>query len=150
MAISGTIPQPFYSPTHPDYASPTSTCGSRCRALSSTGQGLPRADCFRIGNIGDVTPERVRDLLAAMASACYWQGDAMTSMLAQGRICVAAIYDHKLPLQRPCRQLEGDINLGEGRARWWAGQSEAVQAGLAEDSRYAFSIRRSPLLSRSA
>ncbi|MCX7131984.1 aspartate aminotransferase family protein [Aeromonas sp.] len=31
---------------------------------------------------------------------------------------------------------EGDINLGEGRARWWAGQSDGVQAGLAEDSRY--------------
>ncbi|MGL4506328.1 MAG: 2-aminoethylphosphonate--pyruvate transaminase, partial [Aeromonas sobria] len=37
---------------------------------------VSQADCFRIGNIGDVTPERVRDLLAAMASACYWQGDA--------------------------------------------------------------------------
>lgn len=50
----------------------------------------------------------------------------MTCMLAQGR----DLRDDKL------HGSEGDINLGEGRARWWAGQSDLVQAGLAEDSRY--------------
>ncbi len=44
-------------------------------------------------------------------------------------------HDHKLHGSGRADS-EGDINLGEGRARWWAGQSEDVQAGLAEDSRY--------------
>lgn len=66
----------FYSPAHPDYR-----FADFYRRLK--GQGfviypgkVSQADCFRIGNIGDVTPERVRALLAAMASACYWQGGA--------------------------------------------------------------------------
>ena len=44
-------------------------------------------------------------------------------------------HDHKLHGSGRADS-EGDINLGESRARWWAGQSEDVQAGLAEDSRY--------------
>ena len=67
----------------------------------------------------------------------------MTSMLAQGRdLRGRDLHDHKLHGSGRADS-EGDINLGEGRARWWAGQSEDVQAGLAEDSRY-FSIRPSP------
>lgn len=60
----------------------------------------------------------------------------MTSMLAQGRdLRGRDLHDHKLHGSGRADS-EGDINLGEGRARWWAGQSEDVQAGLAEDSRY--------------
>ena len=60
----------------------------------------------------------------------------MTSMLAQGRdLRGRDLHDHKLHGSGRADS-EGDINLGEGRARWWAGQNEAVQAGLAEDSRY--------------
>ncbi|HAU4967347.1 TPA: aspartate aminotransferase family protein, partial [Aeromonas hydrophila] len=55
----------------------------------------------------------------------------MTSLLALGR----DLHDEKLHGSGRADS-EGDINLGEGRSRWWAGQSEAVQAGLAEDSRY--------------
>ena len=60
----------------------------------------------------------------------------MTSMLAQGRdLRGRDLHDHKLHGSGRADS-EGDINLGEGRARWWAGQSEDVQAGLVEDSRY--------------
>ena len=64
-----------FSPAHPDYRRRLlpATQGSGFCHLS--GQGLA-GRLLRIGNIGDVTPERARDLLAAMASACYWQGDA--------------------------------------------------------------------------
>ncbi len=55
----------------------------------------------------------------------------MTSQALHGR----DLHDHKLHGSGRADS-EGDINLGEGRARWWADQSEAVQAGLAEDSRY--------------
>ncbi len=60
----------------------------------------------------------------------------MTSMLAQGcDLRGRDLHDDKLH-GSGCADSEGDINLGEGRTRWWAGQREDVQAGLAEDSRY--------------
>ncbi|MFM5377977.1 2-aminoethylphosphonate--pyruvate transaminase [Aeromonas dhakensis] len=66
----------FYSPAHPDYR--FADFYQRLKGLGFViypGK-VSQADCFRIGNIGDVSPERVRCLLAAMASACYWQGEA--------------------------------------------------------------------------
>ncbi|MBX9567097.1 2-aminoethylphosphonate--pyruvate transaminase [Aeromonas hydrophila] len=66
----------FYSPLHPDYRFADFYLRLKAQGFVIYPGKVSQADCFRIGNIGDVTPERVRCLLAAMASACYWQGDA--------------------------------------------------------------------------
>lgn len=66
----------FYSPAHPDYRFADFYQRLKAQGFVIYPGKVSQADCFRIGNIGDVTPERVRELLAAMASACYWQGDA--------------------------------------------------------------------------
>ncbi len=66
----------FYSPTHPDYRFADFYQRLKAQGFVIYPGKVSQADCFRIGNIGDVTPERVRDLLAAMANACYWQGAA--------------------------------------------------------------------------
>lgn len=66
----------FYSPAHPDYRFADFYQRLKAQGFVIYPGKVSQADCFRIGNIGDVTPERVRDLLAAMASACYWQGGA--------------------------------------------------------------------------
>ncbi|MFQ2291994.1 2-aminoethylphosphonate--pyruvate transaminase [Aeromonas enteropelogenes] len=63
----------FYSPAHPDYRFADFYQRLKGQGFVIYPGKVSQADCFRIGNIGDVTPERVRDLLAAMASACYWQ-----------------------------------------------------------------------------
>ena len=66
----------FYSPAHPDYRFADFYQRLKGQGFVIYPGKVSQADCFRIGNIGDVTPERVRVLLAAMASACYWQGEA--------------------------------------------------------------------------
>ncbi|MCO4115857.1 2-aminoethylphosphonate--pyruvate transaminase [Aeromonas hydrophila] len=66
----------FYSPAHPDYRFADFYQRLKAQSFVIYPGKVSQADCFRIGNIGDVTPARVRGLLAAMASACYWQGDA--------------------------------------------------------------------------
>ncbi|WP_368205089.1 2-aminoethylphosphonate--pyruvate transaminase [Aeromonas sp. s5] len=66
----------FYSPVHPDYRFADFYQRLKGQGFVIYPGKVSQADCFRIGNIGDVTPARVRCLLAAMASACYWQGDA--------------------------------------------------------------------------
>lgn len=66
----------FYSPAHPDYRFVDFYQRLKGQGFVIYPGKVSQADCFRIGNIGDVTPERVRCLLAAMASACYWQGEA--------------------------------------------------------------------------
>ncbi|MFM5338221.1 2-aminoethylphosphonate--pyruvate transaminase [Aeromonas enteropelogenes] len=66
----------FYSPAHPDYRFADFYQRLKAQGFVIYPGKVSQADCFRIGNIGDVTPARVRDLLAAMASACYWQGEA--------------------------------------------------------------------------
>ncbi|WP_425891952.1 2-aminoethylphosphonate--pyruvate transaminase [Aeromonas veronii] len=66
----------FYSPAHPDYRFADFYQRLKAQGFVIYPGKVSRADCFRIGNIGDVTPERVRSLLAAMTCACYWQGDA--------------------------------------------------------------------------
>ncbi|MFQ1690706.1 2-aminoethylphosphonate--pyruvate transaminase [Aeromonas veronii] len=66
----------FYSPTHPDYRFADFYQRLKGQGFVIYPGKVSQADCFRIGNIGDVTLARVRDLLAAMASACYWQEGA--------------------------------------------------------------------------
>lgn len=67
----------FYSPAHPDYRFVDFYQRLKAQGFVIYPGKVSQADCFRIGNIGDVTPERVRELLAAMARACYWQGEAL-------------------------------------------------------------------------
>ncbi|MNH01486.1 2-aminoethylphosphonate--pyruvate transaminase [compost metagenome] len=67
----------FYSPAHLDYRFVDFYQRLKAQGFVIYPGKVSQADCFRIGNIGDVTPERVRELLAAMASACYWQGEAL-------------------------------------------------------------------------
>ncbi|MFQ2255959.1 2-aminoethylphosphonate--pyruvate transaminase [Aeromonas dhakensis] len=66
----------FYSPAHPDYRFADFYQRLKGQGFVIYPGKVSQADCFRIGNIGDVTSARVRSLLAAMASACYWQGEA--------------------------------------------------------------------------
>ncbi len=66
----------FYSPAHPDYRFADFYQRLKAQGFVIYPGKVSQADCFRIGNIGDVTPARVRELLAAMTCACYWQGDA--------------------------------------------------------------------------
>ncbi|WP_429070770.1 2-aminoethylphosphonate--pyruvate transaminase [Aeromonas dhakensis] len=66
----------FYSPAHPDYRFADFYQRIKAQGFVIYPGKVSQADCFRIGNIGDVTPARVRCLLAAMVSACYWQGEA--------------------------------------------------------------------------
>ncbi|ELM3749290.1 2-aminoethylphosphonate--pyruvate transaminase [Aeromonas dhakensis] len=66
----------FYSPAHPDYRFADFYQRLKGQGYVIYPGKVSQADCFRIGNIGDVTPERVRCLLAAMACACYWRGEA--------------------------------------------------------------------------
>ena len=66
----------FYSPAHPDYRFADFYQRLKGQGFVIYPGKVSQADCFRIGNIGDVTSARVRCLLAAMASACYWRGDA--------------------------------------------------------------------------
>lgn len=66
----------FYSPAHPDYRFADFYRRLKAQGFVIYPGKVSQADCFRIGNIGDVTPARVRCLLAAMANACYWQGAA--------------------------------------------------------------------------
>lgn len=65
----------FYSPAHPDYRFADFYQRLKGQGFVIYPGKVSQADCFRIGNIGEVTPARVYDLLVAMASACYWQGD---------------------------------------------------------------------------
>lgn len=66
----------FYSPAHPDYRFADFYQRLKAQGFVIYPGKVSRADCFRIGNIGDVTPAKVRGLLAAMADACYWQEGA--------------------------------------------------------------------------
>ncbi|MGY3968393.1 2-aminoethylphosphonate--pyruvate transaminase [Aeromonas enteropelogenes] len=66
----------FYSPAHPDYRFADFYQRLKAQGFVIYPGKVSQADCFRIGNIGDVTPAQVRALLAAMADACYWQGAA--------------------------------------------------------------------------
>ncbi|WP_310597355.1 2-aminoethylphosphonate--pyruvate transaminase [Aeromonas aquatica] len=66
----------FYSPAHPDYRFADFYQRLKGQGFVIYPGKVSQADCFRIGNIGDVTPTQMRALLAAMASACHWQGEA--------------------------------------------------------------------------
>ncbi|MGY4108858.1 2-aminoethylphosphonate--pyruvate transaminase [Aeromonas encheleia] len=67
----------FHSPTHPDYRFADFYQGLKGQGFVIYPGKVSQADCFRIGNIGDVSPARVRELLAVMAAACYWQEGAL-------------------------------------------------------------------------
>ncbi|MOA01503.1 2-aminoethylphosphonate--pyruvate transaminase [compost metagenome] len=67
----------FHSPIHPDYRFADFYQRLKGQGFVIYPGKVSQADCFRIGNIGDVSPARVRELLAVMAAACYWQEGAL-------------------------------------------------------------------------
>lgn len=62
----------FYSPTHPDYRFADFYQRLKAQGFVIYPGKVSQADCFRIGNIGNVTPLQIRQLLVAMEQACYW------------------------------------------------------------------------------
>jgi 2-aminoethylphosphonate-pyruvate transaminase len=63
----------FYSPTHPDYSfKQFYDALKECGFVIYPGK-VSNADCFRIGNIGDVYPEDMERLVGAIGESMYWQ-----------------------------------------------------------------------------
>ncbi|WP_037384979.1 2-aminoethylphosphonate--pyruvate transaminase [Serratia sp. DD3] len=62
----------FYSPTHPDYRFVDFYQRLKAQGFVIYPGKVSKADCFRIGNIGNVTPQQIQQLLAAIQQASYW------------------------------------------------------------------------------
>ncbi|PVZ84761.1 2-aminoethylphosphonate--pyruvate transaminase [Serratia sp. S1B] len=62
----------FYSPTDPDYRFADFYQHLKAQGFVIYPGKVSKADCFRIGNIGNVTPQQIRLLLAAIQQASYW------------------------------------------------------------------------------
>ncbi len=63
----------FYSPEHADYSFKRFYELLKARGFVIYPGKVSAADCFRIGNIGDIQPADMERLLAAIAESCYWQ-----------------------------------------------------------------------------
>ncbi|MDP5252915.1 MULTISPECIES: 2-aminoethylphosphonate--pyruvate transaminase [unclassified Vibrio] len=64
----------FYSPDHPDYQFKTFYTRLKEQGFVIYPGKVSNADCFRIGNIGDVYPDDIERLLGAIDNAMYWTG----------------------------------------------------------------------------
>ncbi len=62
----------FYSPDHPDYSFIQFYNALKKRGFVIYPGKVSNADCFRIGNIGDVYPDDMQQLLSAIAASRYW------------------------------------------------------------------------------
>lgn len=62
----------FYSPAHPDYRFVDFYLRLKAQGFVIYPGKVSKADCFRIGNIGNVTPQQIHQLLAAIQQASYW------------------------------------------------------------------------------
>ncbi|WP_293765890.1 2-aminoethylphosphonate--pyruvate transaminase [uncultured Aquitalea sp.] len=65
----------FHSPSHPDYQFKRFYQLLKDKRFVIYPGKVSRADCFRIGNIGDVSPADVDRLLTAIAASRYWLRD---------------------------------------------------------------------------
>ncbi|MGL5343492.1 MAG: 2-aminoethylphosphonate--pyruvate transaminase [Plesiomonas sp.] len=63
----------FHSPKHPDYRFMDFYQALKAQGFVIYPGKVSEADCFRIGNIGDVTPHHIEQLLQAVGKACYWR-----------------------------------------------------------------------------
>lgn len=66
----------FYSPEHPQYDFKQFYERLKSQGFVIYPGKVSDADCFRIGNIGDVTPEDIDRLISAIATAKYWDETA--------------------------------------------------------------------------
>ncbi|EHR1001604.1 2-aminoethylphosphonate--pyruvate transaminase [Vibrio parahaemolyticus] len=63
----------FYSPTHSDYQFKTFYTRLKEQGFVIYPGKVSNADCFRIGNIGEVYPTDIERLIGAIEKAMYWQ-----------------------------------------------------------------------------
>ena len=62
----------FYSPEHPDYNFKKFYDLLKAEGFVIYPGKVSKADCFRIGNIGEIYPEDIRRLLGAIKKTMYW------------------------------------------------------------------------------
>lgn len=62
----------FYSPEHPEYSFQKFYNLLKEKGFVIYPGKVSAADCFRIGNIGDIQPEDIQGLVGAVAESCYW------------------------------------------------------------------------------
>ncbi|CAM2981979.1 2-aminoethylphosphonate--pyruvate transaminase [Vibrio mytili] len=72
-ALHSPIITSFYSPTHSDYQFKTFYTRLKEQGFVIYPGKVSNADCFRIGNIGEVYPTDIERLLVAISNAMYWQ-----------------------------------------------------------------------------
>ncbi|MDN2482611.1 2-aminoethylphosphonate--pyruvate transaminase [Vibrio agarivorans] len=63
----------FYSPTHSDYQFKTFYMRLKEQGFVIYPGKVSNADCFRIGNIGDVHPDDIERLINAIEKSMYWE-----------------------------------------------------------------------------
>ncbi|MFT5880029.1 MAG: 2-aminoethylphosphonate-pyruvate transaminase [Moritella sp.] len=73
VSLHSPIITAFYSPTHADYQFKAFYDRLKQQGFVVYPGKVSNADCFRIGNIGDVYPEDIQRLLVAMKTAKYWE-----------------------------------------------------------------------------
>ncbi len=66
----------FYSPQHPDYTFNEFYSQLKARGFVIYPGKVSNADCFRIGNIGDVSIADIEKLLVAVDESMYWRNSA--------------------------------------------------------------------------
>lgn len=66
----------FYSPDHPKYSFKEFYSQLKTRGFVIYPGKVSHADCFRIGNIGDVYETDMENLLTAIAKSMYWKNNA--------------------------------------------------------------------------
>ena len=72
QAIQSPFITSFYSPEHPEYSFKEFYSRLKARGFVIYPGKVSNADCFRIGNIGEVYPDDIRRLVSAVADSMYW------------------------------------------------------------------------------
>ncbi|KZN47737.1 hypothetical protein N482_08925 [Pseudoalteromonas luteoviolacea NCIMB 1942] len=72
QALQSPIITSFYSPVSPEYDFKRFYQQLKSLGFVIYPGKVTNADCFRIGNIGEVTPQDIKNLLEAVAQAKYW------------------------------------------------------------------------------
>ena len=62
----------FYSPEHPDYEFSTFYHSLKQQGFVIYPGKVSNADCFRIGNIGEIYPDDISRLIEVINKSCYW------------------------------------------------------------------------------
>ena len=62
----------FYSPTHPDYSFDRFYSILKSKGFVIYPGKVTELNTFRIGNIGDITPVHMEELIGCVKEAMYW------------------------------------------------------------------------------